>query len=94
MRAMAYSAMNHANFDVEKPGVIFESNFHLGGQFPSGLQNEAAWRFAVFGQQGKQGEGEGGGFAGACLGRAHEITPGENHGYRLFLNRGGLGIAH
>ena len=83
LRAMAYPAVNHADFDVKKTCVVFERNFHLGREFPSGLQNQAAWRFAVLGQQRKQGKGESGGFAGTRLSGPHEVAPRKDHGYRL-----------
>ena len=91
---MADTTVDHADFNVKKAGVIFEGGLHLGREFAGGFQDQATGRFLVSGQQRKERQREGGCFSGPGLGRAHEITPRENHGDGLFLDGGGLGIAH
>ena len=44
----------------------------------------------VVGEVVHQGQRERGGFTGACLGDAHDISAVEDVGNRLFLNGGGL----
>jgi hypothetical protein len=54
------------------------------------------WRVAAVragGQPLQNGQGEAGGLAGAGLGGAQQVFPGENNGDGLRLDGGGLGIA-
>ncbi|MCY1377584.1 hypothetical protein D9M69_651670 [compost metagenome] len=71
--------------------------FDLGGQLAGGREHQGANRHAAetvlgafaLAQQVQQGQGEGGGLAGAGLGTTEQIAPGQHGGNRLGLDGGG-----
>ena len=70
----------------------------LGRQFAGRRQDQgpaapARGGFAILGEPLKDGQGEGGGLAGAGLGDAQDIAALENQRNGLGLDRGGGGIA-
>ena len=87
-------AVTHASVDQADPQARVFGKFTQGlgnliGQFPGGLKDEGTEPSRFF-QVLQNGQGEGGGFAGAGLSRADDIPSGQGDGNGLGLNRGGL----
>ena len=79
--------------DVEflADAVFVEILFHLGREFAGRFEDQGAGHScpgAALFQHGEHGQDEGSGLAGAGLGDAENVSPGENVGDRLFLDGG------
>src|SRR6185312_3972562 len=72
--------------------VFLELLGHLGGEFAGRLEDQGAWHAgagAALFEHGQHGQDESGGLAGAGLGDAENVSPGEYVRDGLFLDRGG-----
>ena len=83
------AAVDQADPQAGVFGKPFQSFRDLVGQLPGRFQNKGAESAGLF-QVLKNGQGEGGGFAGAGLGRADQVFAGEGDGNGLSLNWGGF----
>jgi hypothetical protein len=90
--AVLHAAEHHGDRDTHVAAVGLEAFADLRGELASGRQHQhpAAFRqraAAVGGQPVQDGEGEGGGLAGAGLGDAQEVAAGHHVGDGLGLDR-------
>ncbi len=93
--AVSDAAKYDGGFQIGEARVIVERGFHLGGEFTCGFENEHTrpdrMMLAEFRQDGK---GEGGGFSGAGLCAADDVTPGQHEGNCAELNGSRVHITH
>ena len=89
LATVANAAVDQADPQAGMFGKLFQSLGDLVGQLPRRFQNESAESAGLF-QVLKNGQGEGGSFAGAGLGGADQVLAGEGDGDRLSLNRSGF----
>lgn len=83
--AKADAAIEQGDFHAGVFAVFFELFGDLVGEFAGGFEYEDLG-FAHFGDLREGGEGEGGGFSGACLGGADDVLAFENNRNRLGLD--------
>ncbi len=93
LRAVADAAVDDADTQVGKAGVVAQGGFDLGGEFAGGFENEGA-QGAVLGEFGEDRESESGGLTRAGLGRADDVGPLQDKRDGAELDGCGIDIAH
>ena len=90
---LAHAAKNQRRPHLDVLRVGLDVVVDLSRQLSGRGENEHTWHGTavhhVVGQVVHQGQGEGGGLAGSCLGNAHHVTAFEHVRDGLFLNGGG-----
>ena len=94
------AAVDHRRAQREMLAVDAHTLRHLRRELARWREDEGAHRMTrrrrarirMGRQELEQWQGEAGGFAGSCLGATHEVAPLEDHGDRLRLDRGRVGI--
>jgi hypothetical protein len=90
--AVADAAVDEETAETGVAAVFFELFFDLGGEFADWFEDEAA-DSAWFCEAREDGEGEGGGFSGACLRGTDDVAAAEDDGDGLGLDACGAVVA-
>ena len=101
LRAHANAAKNDSAGQLQVLAIGFDRLFHLRSKLARGGQHQGADAGAAkavlgaarHGQAVQDGQHKGGGFAGAGLGTAQNVLPGQNDGDGLGLDGGGSFVA-
>lgn len=90
--AVADAAVDEETAEAGVAAVFLELFFDLGGEFADWFEDEAA-DSAWFCEAREDGEGEGGGFSGACLRGTDDVAAAEDDGDGLGLDACGAVVA-
>jgi hypothetical protein len=94
LSAVADAAVDDSDLEFGEAREVTAGGFDLGGEFAGGFEDKGARVVGGIGELSEDGEGEGGGFAGASLGAADDVVAIEDEGYGAKLDGCGFDVSH
>jgi len=88
------AAVDDADVEIGKAGVIAKGGLDLGGEFAGGLEDQGADARLVFPVEGEDRQGKGSRLAGAGLRGGDEIATGKDDGNCAELDGGWVHVPH